>query len=195
MFTFVPKFQYLFDYIGKLLRVALELDHIIGKTHLKAHWRSFAHKLRQPTKSAPSNKAGFRDLLFVCQAIGFWIGDESMPEVTGERRLLEALYKVKTRFDPVCSGEAFSDRFMKFLKRKLTNLTASAKTTPNGVDFTQSKDVIGVNVLLNFALYLFLPIEQRMLKNLFELNLKVGEGYLRCWKMVPSWKRFSFSSP
>lgn len=118
-----------------------------------------------------------------------------MPEVTGERRLLEALYKVKTRFDPVCSGEAFSDRFMKFLKRKLTNLTASAKTTPNGVDFTQSKDVIGVNVLLNFALYLFLPIEQRMLKNLFELNLKVGEGYLRCWKMVPSWKRFSFSSP
>uniref|UniRef100_A0A8W7PPN1 Uncharacterized protein n=1 Tax=Anopheles coluzzii TaxID=1518534 RepID=A0A8W7PPN1_ANOCL len=164
--------DYLFDYIGKLLRVALELDHIIGKTHLKAHWRSFAHKLRQPTKSAPSNKAGFRDLLFVCQAIGFWIGDESMPEVTGERRLLEALYKVKTRFDPVCSGEAFSDRFMKFLKRKLTNLTASAKTTPNGVDFTQSKDVIGVNVLLNFALYLFLPIEQRMLKNLFELNLK-----------------------
>uniref|UniRef100_A0A182KGX1 Uncharacterized protein n=1 Tax=Anopheles christyi TaxID=43041 RepID=A0A182KGX1_9DIPT len=165
-------FQYLFDNVGKLLRVTLELDQILWKTHLKAHWRSFAQKLRQPTKSAPSNKAGFRDLLFVCQAIGFWIGDETTPEVTGEKRLLEALYKVKTRFDPVCSGEAFSDRFMKFLKRKLTTLTASTRTISNGVDFTQSNEVIGVNVLLNFALYLFLPIEQRMLKNLFELNLK-----------------------
>uniref|UniRef100_A0A182PBF0 WASH complex subunit 4 N-terminal domain-containing protein n=1 Tax=Anopheles epiroticus TaxID=199890 RepID=A0A182PBF0_9DIPT len=164
--------EYLFDYIGKLLRVALELDHMISKTHLKAHWQSFAQKLRQPTKNPPSNRAGFRDLLFICQAIGFWIGDETAPDVTGEKRLLEALYKVKTRFDPVCSGEAFSDRFMKFLKRKLTTLTANAKTNSNGVDVTQTNDVIGINLLLNFALYLFLPIEQRMLKNLFELNLK-----------------------
>uniref|UniRef100_A0A182N6V2 CYRIA/CYRIB Rac1 binding domain-containing protein n=1 Tax=Anopheles dirus TaxID=7168 RepID=A0A182N6V2_9DIPT len=165
--------DYLFDYIGKLLRITLGLDQMLWKTSLKAHWRRFAQKLRQPMKNgAPSNKAGYRDLLFVCQAMGFWIGDEAAPEVTGEKRLLEALYKVKTRFDPVCSGEAFSDRFVKFLKRKLSNLTAGLRNTTNGVDFTQSDGVIGVNMLLNFALYLFLPIEQRMLKNLFELNVK-----------------------
>uniref|UniRef100_A0A182QF59 Uncharacterized protein n=1 Tax=Anopheles farauti TaxID=69004 RepID=A0A182QF59_9DIPT len=164
--------DHLFDYIGKLLRITLELDQMLWKTALKAHWRWFAHKIRQPTKNAASNKADFRDLLFVCQALGFWIGDETAPDVTGEKRLLEALYKVKTRFDPVCSGEAFSDRFVKFLKRKLTNLIAGARNNANGVDFTQSNGVIGVNVLLNFALYLFLPVEQRMLKNLFELNLK-----------------------
>uniref|UniRef100_A0A182VQE0 Uncharacterized protein n=1 Tax=Anopheles minimus TaxID=112268 RepID=A0A182VQE0_9DIPT len=164
--------DYLFDYIGKLLRIVLELDHILWKTFLKSHWRSFAQKLRQATKIAPSHTVAYHDLLAVCQAIGFWIGDETTPDITGEKRLLEALYKVKTRFDPVCSGEAFSDRFMKFLKRKLTTLASSTRNTANGVDFTQSNDIIGVNVLLNFALYLFLPIEQRMLKNLFELNLK-----------------------
>ncbi|XP_053670252.1 WASH complex subunit 4 [Anopheles nili] len=164
--------DYLFDYIGKLLRITFELDHILWKTSLRAHWRSFSQKLRQPTKSAPTNKVGFRDLLFVCQAIGYWIGDETTLEVTGQKRILEALYKVKTRFDPVCSGEIFSERFMKFLKRKLASLITGLRNAQNGVDFVQSDGVIAVNVLLNFALYLFLPIEQRMLKSLFELNMK-----------------------
>uniref|UniRef100_A0AAG5CW37 Uncharacterized protein n=1 Tax=Anopheles atroparvus TaxID=41427 RepID=A0AAG5CW37_ANOAO len=165
--------DYLFDYIGRLLRITLELDHILWKTSLKAHWRAFGQKLRQPPKSATQSKAGFRDLLFVCQAIGFWIGDESTPDVTGQKRVLEALYKVKTRFDPVCAGEAFSDRFMKFLKRKMATLTADLRASPsNGTEVTQSDGVIGVNILLNFALHLFLPIEQRMMKNLCELNLK-----------------------
>ncbi|XP_058117737.1 WASH complex subunit 4 [Anopheles ziemanni] len=166
--------DYLFDYIGRLLRITLELDHIIWKTSLKSHWRAFGQKLRQPTKTAlPQNKPGYRDLLFVCQAIGFWIGDESTPDVTGEKRVLEALYRVKTKFDPVCSGEAFSDRFMKFLKRKFATLAADLRVAPaHGAEVTQSDGVIGVNILLNFALHLFLPIEQRMMKSLCELNMK-----------------------
>ncbi|XP_052901963.1 WASH complex subunit 4 [Anopheles moucheti] len=164
--------DYLFEYIGKLLRVVMELDHILWKTFLRAHWRSFVHKLRQVKKIASSQKIAYQDLLCVCRGICFWIGDDTTPDITGEKRLLEALYKVKTHFDPVCSGEVFSDRFMKFLKRKLTALASAVRTTATGIDYTQSNDIIGVNVLLNFALYLFLPIEQRMLKNLFELNLK-----------------------
>ncbi|XP_035890771.1 WASH complex subunit 4 [Anopheles stephensi] len=167
--------DYLFDYVGKLLRVTLELDHMLWKTSLKAHWRSFAQKLRQLRKITRTQKETYHDLLSVCGKFGYWIGDEGTPDITGVKRLLEALYKVKTRFDPVSSGEAFSDRFMKFLKRKLTTLastTVRPPATANGMDLTQANDVIGVNVLLNFALYLFLPIEQRMLKNLFELNLK-----------------------
>ncbi|XP_050079378.1 WASH complex subunit 4 [Anopheles maculipalpis] len=167
--------DYLFDYIGKLLRNALELDHILWKTFLKSHWRSFAQKLRQLRKITRTQKETYHDLLAVCQTFGFWIGDEKTPDITGVKRLLEALYKVKTHFDPACAGEAFSDRFMKFLKRKLTSLastTVRPPTTANGIDLAFANDVIGVNALLNFALYLFLPIEQRMLKNLFELNLK-----------------------
>ncbi|KFB35440.1 AGAP003906-PA-like protein [Anopheles sinensis] len=168
--------DYLFDYIGRLLRITLELDHILWKTSLKSHWRAFGQKLRQPTKTAlPQSKPGYRDLLFVCQAIGFWIGDESTPDVTGAKRVLEALYRVKTKFDPVCAGEAFSDRFMKFLKRKFATLAADlrvAHVAGHGAELTQADGVIGVNILLNFALNLFLPIEQRMLKNLCELNMK-----------------------
>ncbi|XP_035781803.1 WASH complex subunit 4-like [Anopheles albimanus] len=165
--------EYLFDYLGKLLRAAHELDHILRKTSLVTHWRAFSAKLCQPAINQRSqSKAGFRDLLSICQSLGFWIGDETVPETTGLKRILEALYKVKTKFDPVCSGEAFSDRFIRFLKRRLTALMANLRNATVGVDFGQTNGVIGANLLLNFALHLFLPIEQRMMKNLVELNVK-----------------------
>ncbi|XP_058057715.1 WASH complex subunit 4 [Anopheles bellator] len=165
--------DYLFECLGKLLRVALELDHILRKTSLVAHWRAFSLKLRQPATSQRSQtKPGFRDLLSICHSLGFWIGDESTPETTGQKRVLEALYKVKTKFDPVSSGEAFSDRFLRFLKRQLATLVAGLRINAGCIDIAQSNGVITVNVLLNFALHLFLPIEQRMLKNLIEINLK-----------------------
>ncbi|XP_055585849.1 WASH complex subunit 4 [Uranotaenia lowii] len=157
----------LFVYLADLIFMPLAFDVILEKSIFKTYWKFYvkqikALKLNPKKLTKPLKTDQINDLVKVIDEISIWLDENAY------KHMLEALFNAKQKL-VIESANILSGKFLRYLKQKVSEVSAYSATI-SSLDETEA--VIKLNGMVNLYHYIFVSIDNKILKNLGDINEK-----------------------
>lgn len=162
----VMKLDYLVSQLGNLLVTLITIDTLVNCSPLQSHWSMYRKAVRSMNLHSEECSKTMRNSKSL-EVVLNNIEDKILCDKAFQN-CIDTLTNVKIMLNK--SSFPVADDFLLCLKKKISDLE---KTPLDLCESSQSIEWVKVNALFVFHFHVFGSADKKLLKNLFDVNLKV----------------------
>ncbi|XP_062536621.1 WASH complex subunit 4 [Armigeres subalbatus] len=157
----------MFNYLSELMYMPLLFDCVLGSSVFKTYWKFYVKQMRalrmNPKKmTKPVETDQIYDLNKAIDDVSVWLDENAY------KRILEAMFNAKQKL-VLESATILSEKFLKYLRQRLVEV-GSYSAHLSSID--ETTNVVKLNAMVNLYHYIFVSIDNKVIKNLMEINDK-----------------------
>lgn len=157
----------MFNYLSDLMYMPLLFDCVLGSSMFKTYWKFYMKQMRalkmNPKKlSKPIKMDQIYDLNKAIDEMSVWLDENAY------KHMLEAMFNAKQKL-VLESANVLSDKFMKYIRQRLVEV-GSYNANLSSID--ETTNVVKLNAMINLYHYIFVSIDNKVVKSLMDINDK-----------------------